>query len=452
MKRFALYAAMTAMLLLSSCVKDPVYGVKPEPEVPPTPPVEAGKIYINEVNSSTDWIELYNSSDKEVSLAGYVLQDDKGAAEEYKFANDAKIAAKGFFVLEKDVHFTFGISSKGDNLVLYDADGKKVDEAVVPALTDGQTYARKYDGSSEWEVSDTGSKGTSNGSGGNQGGGNQGGDPSALIINEVINNPHDGGTDLIEIYNSGKNSVDLSGFILQDDKGNAEQYVIPDLTVIEPESYMCFTQVQAGTTDGDFNFGLSSKGDVVSLLDNSNKLLDKVEVPAVEKGKSYSRTPNAGDNWKIEIPTPGQSNDNALSSLSAAEVKGVVVINEIYTFSNQSDITDLDFIELYNTSNETVDISGLKMWEGGGNAEAWIIPAGSTIPAKGYFVVECDKYFLHADPVNYPAWGLSKNDELIVLADCGMEIIEQVQAPNMSTDEAWGRKTDGATNGSFSRN
>ena len=50
-------------------------------------------VYINEVCSSgTDWVELYNPSDEEASLAGFRLQDNKGTDEEYIFPDGAAIA------------------------------------------------------------------------------------------------------------------------------------------------------------------------------------------------------------------------------------------------------------------------------------------------------------------------------------------------------------------------
>lgn len=90
-----------------------------------TGPSEVAGLYINEVCSSgTDWVELYNSSDAEISLSGFRLQDNKGADEEYVFPMEAKIAANGFLVLEKDTHFGFGISGSGDEIKLLDASYK----------------------------------------------------------------------------------------------------------------------------------------------------------------------------------------------------------------------------------------------------------------------------------------------------------------------------------------
>ncbi len=127
------------------------------------------------------------------------------------------------------------------------------------------------------------------------------------------------------------------------------------------------------------------------------------------------------------------------------DVKGVV-INEVYTFSDQSEADDLDWIELYNTTNEDIDLTDVLMWEGGGSEEAWAFPKGTVIKAKGYYVVDCDKYGLLNNPVKYPAWGLSKGpEEVIVLANSDLKVIDEVALPSMNENETYGRVTDGAS-------
>lgn len=401
-------------------------------------------LFINEVCSSgTDWVELYNSSDKDIKLDGYKLQDNKGADEEYTFPENAVIASKSFLVLEKETDFAFGISGDGDEIKLLDSTYKTIDQIVIPVLEDGQTFARTADGGKDWAVAEAGTKGKSNTSEPDDNTDNSTDESDVnLLINEVMSAPLDGEFDFIEIFNPGTEDVDISGFILQDDKGATEQYIIPEGTVIAANSLICFSQAQEGNPNGSFGFGLSSKGDKVTFLDSEGKKIDEVETPAMEKGTSYARVSNGAASWHIcDTPTKGEDNNGESNS----DLKGVLMINEVYTFSDQSDINDLDYIEIYNNSSEDIDMSGLKLWEGGGQEEAWTVPSGKIIPAKDFIVIECDKEGLHGDAVNYPSWGLSKNDEIIVLADANMNIIDQISTPNMSENETYGRKTDGST-------
>ena len=127
------------------------------------------------------------------------------------------------------------------------------------------------------------------------------------------------------------------------------------------------------------------------------------------------------------------------------EVSGVV-INEVYTFSNQSEADDLDWIELYNTTDQDIDLEGVLMWESGGQEEAWAFPKGSVIKAKSHLVVDSDKYGLLNDPLNHPAWGLSKGpDEIIVLANNDYNVIDEVELPSLNEGETYGRITDGSS-------
>lgn len=422
-----LFAA--AILLFAGCKDDDEDDI-----IPPDSTVDG--LCINEVCSSgTDWVELYNASEEAIDLSGFFLQDSKGSEEEYIFPEGTTIAAGGFLALEKDTDFLFGISGDGDVIVLLDASGAEVDRVSVPTLEDGQTYARSTDGGETWEVKENGTKGVSNSA-----------DPVVpeesdlnLYINEVMSAPFEGEYDFIEIYNAGEAEVDLGGCILQDDKGTDEEYIIPGGTKVGAKSVILFTQVQEGNANGSFGFGLSSKGDKVTFLDSERKVIDEVEIPAMEDGTSYTRVGDGGATWEITTtPTGGLSNGVAPS------LKGVVVVNEVYTFSDQSDVNDLDYIELYNTSSQEVDLMGFKLWEGGGREEAWTFPVGSTIPANGFLVVRCDKEGLLGDATQYPAWGLSKNDEVVVFADAEFSVLDSVNCPNLSENEAYGRKTDGA--------
>lgn len=423
------------------CVTVATTGCKDDKEEDLIPQSSVPGLYINEVCSSgTDWVEIYNSSDKEISLDGFHLQDSKGAEEEYTFPDGSKIPAKGFLVLEKGTSFQFGIGGSGDEIKLLDASYAQVDDVIVPELGDADTYSRTTDGGEQWAIVPNGTKGRSNASTPDTPAGESDID---LLINEVMNAPADGQYDFIELYNPTDKEIDLSGLALQDDKGKEEQYIIPSGTKIAPKSVIAFIQNDGTNTNGSFTFGISSKGDKITLVDTQGNIIDTVEVPAAEKGTSYGRTPDGSDSWTVSTtPSAGKSNNPQ----SSPSLKGIVMINEVYTFSDQSDINDLDYIELYNSSSQAIDLAGMKIWEGGGQAEAWTIPSGKTIPAKGFLVIECDKEKLHNDMTNYPAWGLSKNDETIVLADARFNIIDQIETPNMSTDETYGRKTDGSDN------
>jgi len=100
-------------------------------------PLARAAVMINEVadKGSTgvcdgeDWVELFNSGSETVSLAGFVLHDDKGPQDSkaFTFPNSASIAAQGYLTLccKSASGFQFKIGGD-DTVTLLDADGAQL--------------------------------------------------------------------------------------------------------------------------------------------------------------------------------------------------------------------------------------------------------------------------------------------------------------------------------------
>ena len=228
-----------------------------------------------------------------------------------------EIPAGGFLVLEQDASFTFGISSSnGDEISLFDSKGNLIDKMAVPVMEDGKSYGRLTDGGTQTGIMANPTKGAANDSTPGDGG-QEPEDPdtpvnpaeTTVFINEAMSSPAGDDEDFIELYNASDNEADISGFILQDDKGEEEEFVIPDGTVIPAKGFVAFTKDEAGS----FTFGLGAGGDKVTLLDSGRNILDSVELPDFgdTEGSSYARTEDGAGEWAItENPTKGVSNNN----------------------------------------------------------------------------------------------------------------------------------------------
>lgn len=277
---------------------------------------------------------------------------------------------------------------------------------------------------------------------------------TGLYINEVTSK----GDDFIEFYNATTQEINMRGFEVNDGDGDSHRYII-ELDMIVPAGG--FASLVKGDANS-FTFGISA-GDVITLLDSEGMYVDRSpEIPtdADVSGKSWGRTTDGGDSWGVLNPSSrGVSNngkadttepeedkgeDNS-TSLPASELIGKVVINEVYTYGDQSTVDQLDWIELYNTSQEEIDLSGIKVWEAGGREKFWPIPAGAKIPAGGRYIIESDKDLLYNDTENYPSWGLSKGpDEYVVIADSDFNHIDSIALPSLMEFESYGRVSDGA--------
>ncbi len=113
-----------------------------------------------------------------------------------------------------------------------------------------------------------------------------------------------------------------------------------------------------------------------------------------------------------------------------------VYMNEIYT---RGVATDPDWIELYNGAAAAVDIGGYKIYDSGGKAGTKPkkeIPAGTVIPAKGFYVVVTDG----SNPEDF---GLSSGGEAVWLENTAGAVIDTVAFPALQTTETFGRFPDG---------
>lgn len=115
----------------------------------------AQALRLNEVlaksESGSDWLELYNTSDGEVSLAGLGLRDSNA---DWTF-EEGTVAAKGFvrvFCDDSGVNgrASFKLSSGGESLTLVDGAGASLDTVTFPALKSDVSWGRYPDGTGEW--------------------------------------------------------------------------------------------------------------------------------------------------------------------------------------------------------------------------------------------------------------------------------------------------------------
>ncbi|MFP6867589.1 MAG: lamin tail domain-containing protein, partial [Roseibacillus sp.] len=96
------------------------------------------------------------------------------------------------------------------------------------------------------------------------------------------------------------------------------------------------------------------------------------------------------------------------------QVPNSVVINEILAHSAGG---APDWIELYNSSSNSIDIGGWFLSDSGSDLQKYLIAAGTTIPAGGYLVFYEDQHFGAAstDPGKITPFAISENGETVHL-------------------------------------
>jgi hypothetical protein len=188
--------------------------------------------------------------------------------------------------------------------------------------------------------------------------------------------------------------------------------------------------VDDGTASG---FGLSSGGEEVWLENTAGTVIDNAVFPALAETESYGRFPDGTDNWQILFSvTKGAANSNAPPS-------AIILMNEVYSRG----IPDApDWIELYNASTFSADISGYKLYDSGGKSGSKAkkeIPAGTTIPAGGFYVMV-------VDDGTASGFGLSSGGETAWFENASGTILDTIAFPAMAETESFGRLPDGSAN------
>jgi len=127
-----------------------------------------------------------------------------------------------------------------------------------------------------------------------------------------------------------------------------------------------------------------------------------------------------------------------------------VHINE-YSASNLSGFYDNfakteDWIELYNTSDAPVDISGWHLSDKSSKPEKWEIPSGAVIPANGFLVFFCsgrDGFIRDQYHTNFKL-GQTSGKDIVLLSNASGNVIEEFPLDLTLVEHSHCRTTDGS--------
>lgn len=145
-----------------------------------------GRILINEVMQSNvdylmvnhdfpdSWVELYNSSDKEISVQKYRIGPTNMYADAFELSEKAVSIDPGEHLIlycdkttETPFHYNFNLESDKGKLFLFDHEGNIVDSLVYKSMpAPNIAYGRITDGSSSWQYEMTATPGAANNSSG----------------------------------------------------------------------------------------------------------------------------------------------------------------------------------------------------------------------------------------------------------------------------------------------
>ena len=337
-------------------------------DVFPTPPAS---VVISEVSadSTPQWIELHNPTGGPVNLAGYSLTDD---AQARKFVLPSlNIAVGGYVVIEHTN--LFALSARGDQVLLYDAQTNLISKVSFGLQPAGYTAS---------SVGETWTLGNPTPNGANTAA--TLGAPSGLMINEWLANALSSEDDWIELWNNSAQPVALRGIYVG--VSNA-LFRISSLSFIGPYG---FAQLFADEDPGPdhIDFRLPAAGGRLAVYDTIGLEVDGVAFGAQTENVSQGRLPEGSSSIQTFAGSASPGASNFVFDYSGPYINEVMARNASAVTNAAGAVAD--YVELYNPTPGSVDLSGMSLSVDAPEPFQWVFPSGSVIPATSYLVIWCD--------------------------------------------------------------
>lgn len=279
-----------------------------------------------------------------------------------------------------------------------------------------------------------------------------------IYINEVLPNNVTGTADSagerepwIELINTGSATVDLSGLYLSDSYANLTKWQFPAGTTLSPGQFLTVwadgetAESVPAQLHTNFRLNPSSGSIALSRLQNSQPaVVDYLSYSLLGAGRSYGSYPDGqpGRGRILHFPTFNAPNN-------PASVPVNIFINEWQAGNTQiADPADDDFddwVELYNASSNSVDLSGYFLTDNLEDTAKYTIPNGKVIPPGGHLIVwadeETDQNTAGADI--HSNFKLSLGGEEIGLFGPDGTLVDSITFGAQAEDLSEGRALDG---------
>ena len=287
-----------------------------------------------------------------------------------------------------------------------------------------------------------------------------------LRISEMMPSPLTVATDYIELKNTGSDPLNLHQVCLSGavDFTFGAMTLAPDSSVLVVQDRTAF-ETEYGTglpIAGQYAGMLSDRREHLVLKDPIGQIIhDFSYEPAwydMTHGRGYSltvrpealATPQAyGDvtSWR---PSQGEGGSPGTDEMIRVPLRGTIIINEVLSHSHD---IESDWIELYNSSDDPLNLGGWFLSDDPDKLQKYEIAYGTIIEPHGYLVLfEVEHFGNPFNPGAHEPFALSENGETLYVlsgldgALTGLQIEEALGAS--STGVPFGRyqKSTGTTN------
>ncbi len=433
--------------------------------------------YPDEKGAFGDWVEIWNSTDQIMSLKDIGLSD---RAERIKFIfPDVSIIPGGRVVVFCDgvnantpgsvFHAKFSLSSIGESVYLFDSSGVAIDMVKVPTLNIDESYMLTESGA--YEISDEYSPEFENSFAGHAAYlAAYTVEPGVIYLNEImpaarsgIRDEDDELSDWVELYNAGDQDVSLATLALSDDPTKPVKWIFPADAVIPAHGYyfvFCSgkDKMEEFTLYPHTNFSINAEKETIVLSTIAGDLIDRVDLENIGRDVSYGRDPDTLE-WKVyTLATPYAPNNASGAAKADTYLRAInatgVYLSEVMASADTVAIAEgeepSDFVEIYNSTAQVVNISGWGLSDNINWPRKWVFPQGATIQPGEYKVVLLDKSeSAGLDGAKFHAsFSIARaGGEIMTLSDATGRVLDRMYLPDIPTDVSYGRTL--GTNGFF---
>ena len=409
--------------------------------------------YSDELGNTYDWIELYNGSNSDIDLSKYTLSDEESGNAKWIFPN-VTIKSKEYMIVylsgstADGLYANFALSKAGGELItLKKPNGKVVDTVRTESLNKNTVMARNSKG--EWVVTSDITPGYDN---------NEEGrknylagiklDDDDLIINEFLtNNKGNFNVDgefltYIEIKNTSDRTVNLSNYFLSDDLTEPFSWRLPDIDLKGGEVYLFYTSELDDEKNTDFT---PNKKTGTIILSKGNKLVEQVDYTNVTGGYAYIKV-----NGKFMEGTnisPGYNNSTAgVKEFIKKERKNPkdLIINEVMTSNNtylaQNGGNYYDWIELYNNSDKTINLSDYAITTDVDNTSMYKLEDKKLKPGEYYILMASGNIKNSNSKYKHANFKISPTESLYLYKDD--EVVDSTFVSSLPVGYSYGRNKE----------
>ncbi len=423
----------------------------------------SNRTYPNDSGEYLDYIEVRNLTATPTDISGYMLSDALDAIG-YTFPKGTVLPAYGYIAVWCDKncdngrYAAFGVSAKGtDTIYLYNSANVMVDSVQVPRMNENMPLIRLEDGT--WQAGRQATPGFENTPEGFEawlkGSGEE--EKMTVVISEVMSANDctaldESGRicDWIELWNNGKQDVDLSGAYISDDPEDPFKWQIPQLTLAAGER----TVIRCAGSDAgvdEATFALPRSGCTVVLTGSRGNTISTVDVPQIGRDASWALL-EEGAYGLCRESTPGYSNDEEgyekwLAMINPADIR--LVISEVMT-ANFSTVTNAagllcDWVELKNVGDARADLTGCYLSDDPDQRSLFRLPDMVLAPGQTALIL-CSGG--EAAPGEAP-FSMKKSGCTLTVTGPGGYVLTSLEVPALEDDRSWALQEDGSYASAF---